>query len=56
MDRAQQSTTTAPEEDAARKRPYKKPQLLVYGNVLEVCLGASPGIQDTGDPFNTQPP
>ena len=56
MDRAKHSTTTAPERDAARKRPYKKPQLLVYGNVLEVCLGVSPGIQDTGDPFLTKPP
>ena len=55
MDRAKQAFTK-PEQDTARKRPYKKPQLLVYGSVLEVILGASPGIQDTGDPFLTKPP
>ena len=55
MDPAKQPTTR-PEQDSARKRPYKRPQLLSYGNLLEVTLGGSPGVQDTGDPLLMRPP
>ena len=65
MDQARQTTTAPapnvarkrePEQGAARKRPYKKPHLLVCGDVLSLTLGGSPGINDTGDPFLLKPP
>ena len=44
------------QQDVARKRHYKKPHLEIYGKLLSLTLGGSPGIQDTGDPFATRPP
>jgi hypothetical protein len=41
--------TESPEEQAQTKKPYHKPELLVYGNIREITRNVGPkGAEDGG--------
>ncbi|HZI61752.1 MAG TPA: hypothetical protein VFD62_13625 [Pyrinomonadaceae bacterium] len=41
--------TESPEEQAETKKPYHKPELLVYGNIREITRNVGPkGAEDGG--------
>ena len=40
---------------AASKKHYTKPQLSTYGDLRGLTLGGSPGVGESGMPFNFQP-
>lgn len=45
----QRPNTESPEEQAETKKPYHKPELLVYGNIREVTRNVGPkGADDNG--------
>lgn len=45
----QRSLSESPEEQAATKKPYHKPELLVYGNIREITQNVGPkGADDNG--------
>lgn len=37
------------------KRPYKKPQLTIFGDLQALTLGGTPGFNDSGDTFVKNP-
>jgi hypothetical protein len=41
---------------APSRRAYARPRLEVLGDVRDLTLGGSPGIGDSGDPLNFEPP
>ena len=42
--------------DAAKTRlPYKKPQIVTFGDIRDVTLGMTPGIGDSGNPALFRP-
>lgn len=43
------SNTKSPEQQAETKKPYHKPELLVYGNIREITRNVGPkGADDNG--------
>lgn len=47
--------TTDRRDPRGRRKPYSPPELDVLGDVRDVTLGGTPGVNDSGFP-NTQPP
>ena len=45
-----------PPREQKPRRPYRAPRLEVLGDVRDLTLGGSPGVGDSGDPFNFEPP
>lgn len=52
MDSQRVSTTcsSAPDQDGRVKKPYRKPQLEVWGDLRDLTLGPSPGVGESGQP------
>ena len=44
------------EPTTPRRLPYTRPHIEVLGDVHDLTLGGTPGIGDSGDPLNRQPP
>ena len=40
---------------ASGRRPYTQPQLTTYGDLRGLTLGGSPGVGESGMPFNFKP-
>ena len=43
-------------EPTPRRLPYTRPHIEILGDVRDLTLGGTPGIGDSGDPLNRQPP
>lgn len=41
--------------NTTQRKKYRKPKLEVLGDLRSLTLGGSPGVNDTGNPFVTQP-
>lgn len=54
--RAQSTAAIEPVPLSTPKRPYRSPRLETLGDVRSLTLGGSPGVGDSGDPFNFEPP
>lgn len=54
--RSQPTTAPEPAPPAIPKRPYRRPRLEILGDLRSLTLGGSPGVGDSGDPFNFEPP
>lgn len=39
-----------PDGKARPKKPYRRPQLLLWGDLRDLTLGPSPGIGESGNP------
>ena len=46
---AERSQRQSDRAGAASRRPYRTPQLTVFGNLRGITLGGSPGNSDSGD-------
>lgn len=40
----------APSAEGRLKKPYRKPQLTLWGDLRDLTLGPSPGIGESGQP------
>lgn len=39
-----------------KRKPYSAPKLELYGDIRSLTLGGSPGVGDSGNQLNYQPP
>lgn len=45
-----------PAQRRGGRRPYAPPRLEALGDLRSLTLGGSPGLGDSGDPLNFEPP
>ena len=49
-------TALQPEVAGQNRRAYARPRLEVLGDIRDLTLGGSPGVGDSGNPANFEPP
>lgn len=49
-------TDESSEQGTADRRPYERPQVMDHGRLVDVALGGSPGVGDSGSALIQKPP
>lgn len=49
------SAAPEPASPASRKKPYRRPRLVLWGDLRDVTLGPSPGVGESGTPGMFKP-
>lgn len=49
------SAATEPASPASPRKPYRRPRLVLWGDLRDVTLGPSPGVGESGTPGMFKP-